>query len=727
MKKHLIAAAVLASMMSTAMASNQTTVRENPFLQPYTTPYEIPPFDKIEYGDYMPALRAAIEEHNKEIAAIVNNTATPTFDNTILALDRSGRTLDKVVMVYGALSESNSCEELQAIAQEFEPLYSAHSDEVSMNQALFKRVKFIYDNRAKLNLDNDQMIFVEKTYKSFTRNGALLSAADQETLKSLNGQLADLYIQFNKNLLAATNAFEIVVDNIDDLAGLPQSNIDVAAEEAAARGYKGKWVLTLHSPSRLPVLQYADNRALREKMYKGYTSLASSGQYDNRPVINKILQVRSKKAKLLGFENFGAYMTDNVMAGTVEKAEDLLMQIWKPAVAREKEEVAEMQAIADAEGKGVKIAPWDYYYYNEKVRKQKYALDENEVRNYFSVDNVRKGIFTMAERLYGVKFTEMPDAPKYFDEVKVYNVTDAATGEHVAVFMTDYFPRASKRQGAWMSEFKGSWLKEDMTSSRPIIYNVGNFSKPTANTPSLLTIDEVETMFHEFGHGLHGMLSKARYKSQAGTNVDRDFVELPSQMHEHWAFEPELLKEYAYHWKTGELIPDELVQKLEAASTHNMGFRTTELAGAALLDLQYGKLNPTDDIDISAFEDQVTKQLGMPDELTYRYRSTYFKHIFGSNEYASGYYTYLWAEVLDCDAFELFKEKGIFDPETAKSFKENVLQAGGSVDPMQTFVKFRGHQPSVNGLLRNRGLIKDEDVKIDKPKEIPTANKKSKK
>jgi peptidyl-dipeptidase Dcp len=716
MKKQLIAAAALAMMSGAAIASNQTTVRENPFLQQYTTPYEIPPFEQIEYADYMPALRAAIAEHDKEIAAIVSNKAIATFDNTILALDRAGRTLDKVVMVYYALTESNSSPELQKISEEFEPLVAAHSDEVSMNAALFKRVKYVYDNREKMKLAADQKLFVENLYKNFTRNGALLNDADQAAVKALNGELTDLYLQFNKNLLAATNAFELVIDNVDDLAGLPQSNIDVAAEEAAARGYNGKWVLTLHSPCRLPVLQYADNRELREKIYKAYTTLASSGQYDNRPVINKILQARAKKAKLLGFENFGAYMTDNVMAHTVEKAEDLLMQIWGPAVQREKEEVAEMQAIADREGKGVKIAPWDYYYYNEKVRKDKYALDEAEVRNYFSVDNVRKGIFTMAERLYGIKFTEMPDAPKYYDEVKVYNVTDATTGEHIAVFMTDYFPRASKRQGAWMSEFKGSWENADGTSSRPIIYNVGNFSKPTATTPSLLTIDEVETMFHEFGHGLHGMLSKARYKNQAGTNVDRDFVELPSQMHEHWAFEPELLKEYAYHWQTGELIPDELVKKLEAASSHNMGFRTTELAGAALLDLQYGKLNPTGDIDIDEFEKQVGDKLGMPAELTYRYRSTYFKHIFGSNEYASGYYTYLWAEVLDCDAFELFKEKGIFDKETANSFKQNVLQAGGSVDPMQTFVKFRGHQPSVNGLLRNRGLLKDDDVKINKPK-----------
>ncbi|MDE6397089.1 MAG: peptidase M3, partial [Muribaculaceae bacterium] len=335
-----------------------------------------------------------------------------------------------------------------------------------------------------------------------------------------------------------------------------------------------------------------------------------------------------------------------------------------------------------------------------------YNLDENEVRQYFPVDSVRKGIFTMAERLYGVKFTEMPDAPKYYDEVVVYDVTDAKTGEHVAVFMTDYFPRASKRQGAWMSEFKGSWTEDDGTSSRPIIYNVGNFSKPTAATPSLLTLDEVETMFHEFGHGLHGMLSRARYQGQSGTNVDRDFVELPSQIHEHWALEPELLQVYARHYQTGEVIPDELVKKLEAASTHNQGFRTAELAGAALLDLEYGKLNLDDnqEIDIEAFEKTVAEKLGLPEQLTYRYRSPYFKHIFGSNEYASGYYTYLWAEVLDCDGFELFKEKGIFDPATAASFKKNILEAGGSDDPMVLFVKFRGSEPKVDGLLKKRGL-----------------------
>lgn len=690
-------------------------MHKNPFLERYDTPYEIPPFDKIAYEDYIPALKAGIEQQKKQVEAIINNDATPTFDNTILAYERSGEILEKVAMVFFALDESNSSDEMVAIAEQFYPMFSRHSDEIMMSEGLFKRVKYLYDNREAIGLANDQLRAVEQLYKNFTRNGALLDPARKEQLKSVNTELTDLYLKFNKNLLNATNAFYIVVDSRDKLSGLPASSVAVAAEEAASRGLgDGKWVFTLHAPSRLPLLQYADNRELRRQMYEGYTSLTSSGEYDNKPVINKILQARSKKAGLLGFADYGSYMTDNVMAKNIDNAENLLMQIWKPAVARVKEEVSEMQAIVDQEGGGFKIAPWDYYYYAEKVRQKKYDLDEAEVRAYFAVDSVRNGIFSMAERLYGLKFTEMPDAPKYYDEVNVYDVTDVATGEHIAVFMTDYFPRASKRQGAWMSEFKGSWTNPDGTSSRPIIYNVGNFSKPTAATPSLLTLDEVETMFHEFGHGLHGMLSRARYKSQAGTNVDRDFVELPSQIHEHWAMEPELLRMYAHHYKTGEPIPDELIAKLEAAATHNQGFMTTELAGAALLDLQYGKLNPSGDIDIEAFENEVADKLGMPAELTFRYRSPYFKHIFGSDGYASGYYTYLWAEVLDTDGFELFKEKGIFDPATAKSFKENILEKGGSEDPMKLYINFRGSAPSVDALLRSRGLAPQTTINIDK-------------
>lgn len=708
----------IAASLVLPIASHAATAatRTNPFLEPYNTPYNIPPFEKIQYGDYLPAIEQGIKEYKKEIDAIVSNPAKPDFNNTILAMEKSGLLLNRVMSVFSALDETESCPEMVAISEKAYPMYSQCNDEVMMNPGLFKRVKSVYDRRKSLNLTAPQMRAVEQLYKNFTRNGALLSDSDKEKLKAINTNLTDLYLKFNKNLLDDTNAFQLFVTDRAKLAGLPEGNIAQAADAAKAAGKEGQWLFTLHAPSRLPLLQYADNRDLRRQMYEGYINLASSGKNDNRPVINRILQERAQKAKLLGFKDFASYSTDNVMAKTTEAAEDLLLEIWTPAINRVAEEVKEMQALADRNGDKIKIEPWDYYYYAEKVRKDKYDLDEGEVRSYFSLDNVRKGIFSMAERLYGIKFTEMPDAPKYNPEVTVYDVTDLK-GNHVAVFMTDYFPRASKRQGAWMSEFQGAFKDPDGKTQRPIVFNVGNFSKPTGDTPALLTLDEVETMFHEFGHGLHGMLTQASLRSQAGTNVDRDFVELPSQIHEHWALEPELLKTYARHYKTGEVIPDALVKKLQESSTHNQGFTTTELVGAALLDLQYGKLNPEGDIDVSAFEADVAKTLAMPETVQFRYRSPYFRHVFGSDGYSSGYYTYLWAEVLDTDGFELFKEKGIFDPATAKRFKETVLESGGSVDPMDLYVKFRGHRPSVDALLRNRGLepvkkpLKSSDLK----------------
>ncbi len=697
MRKLIFGAALLA-----AASSASIQAMDNPFFSEYRTIYQIPPFEQIRYEHYLPALEAGIAEQKSNVDGITANREAATFENTILALENSAPILDRVTTVFFNLTESNASPEFDEISATFIPRYSQHSDDVMMNDALFARVKAVYDKRDAL--DSDQRRLVEDYYKRFTRNGALLDPAQKAELKEINTRLADLFLKFNKNLLDATNSFEIVVDNSARLYGLPQSSIDQAADEAKARGKEGKYVFTLHAPSRLPLLQYADDRDLRREMYEGYTSLASSGQYNNYPVISEILGLRARKAALLGFKDFGSYMTDNVMAKTVENAENLLMQIWRPAVKRVRQEVADMQAVANAEGNNFKIAPWDYYYYAEKVRRNRYNLDEAKVREYFALDSVRNGIFTMAETLYGVKFTPLKDAPKYYPEVEVFDVADAKTGEHIAVFMTDYFPRPSKRQGAWMSEFKGSWQNPDGTSSRPVIFNIGNFSKPTAGAPSLLTLDEVETMFHEFGHGLHGMLTRARYKGQAGTNVDRDFVELPSQIHEHWALEPELLNQYARHYVTGEVIPQDMVDRLNAASTHNQGFTTAELVGAALLDLQFGKLNPDGPVDVAAFEAKVAKELGMPAELTFRYRSPYFKHVFGSDGYASGYYTYLWAEVLDTDGFELVKEKGIFDPATAKAFRENVLEKGGSVDPMELYINFRGQEPTVDALLRNRGL-----------------------
>ncbi|MBD5213628.1 MAG: M3 family metallopeptidase [Bacteroidales bacterium] len=700
-----LAAVAATAAMTLTSCSKKAEERVNPFLASYSTPYEIPPFEEITSEDYMPAFTAGIQQAQAEIDSIVANPATPTFENTILAMDNSGELLEKVALVFYALSESDSSDEMVEIAEKAMPMVSEHSDAMMMNDSLFQRVKYLYDNIDSIDYTVAQRRAIEQTYKNFTRNGALLSADDKEKLKQLNLKLTDLYLQFNKNLLEATNAFQIVVDDEAMLAGLPANIVATAAEEAQARGLEGKWVFTLHAPSRLPVLQFAANRDLRRQMYEGYTSLASSGKYDNAPVINEILRTRSAKAQLLGFKDFAAYSTDAVMAKTPEAAEDLLMQIWTPTRKRVDQEVADMQAIVAAEGGDFKIAPWDYYYYAEKVRKAKYDLDENELRPYFAVDSVRNGIFTMANKLYGITFEEMPDAPKYHPEVKVYDVKDAE-GNHLAVFMTDYFPRPSKRQGAWMSIFKEAYTDSTGRHVRPVVYNVGNFTRPTADAPALLNLDEVHTMFHEFGHGLHGMLTTAQYKSQAGTNVDRDFVELPSQIHEHWALERDLLKEYARHYQTGEVIPDELIEKIERAGSHNAGFDLTERLGASWLDLQYGHLNPgaNDTIDIVAFEKQVGDALGMPAEIQYRYRSPYFKHIFGSNEYASGYYTYTWAEVLDTDAFELFKEKGIFDPETAQSFRENILEMGGSDDPMTLYINFRGQRPGADALLRHYGL-----------------------
>lgn len=695
----------LMTAMTVAVIGGMAAERNNPFLEPYNTPYNIPPFDRITTADYMPALEEGLKIYRGEIDAIANQKATPTFDNTILAMEKSGELTTRVMGVLMSLSEADSNPELQKVADEAMLLYGSTVDNVMMNDKLFERVKYLYDNRAKLGLSGPRRRAVEKSYRDFTRNGALLSAADKEELKKLNNRLTELYSKFNSNLLKATNSYQLVVDDPAMLSGLPESTIALAADEAKQRGLDGKWVFTLHAPSRLPVLQFADNRDLRRQIYEAYTTQASSGEYNNYPVIGEIVKTRAAKAKLLGYPDYAAYMTANVMAKTPENAENLLMQIWRPAIKRVDKEVAEMQTLADDLGDKITIEPWDYYYYAEKVRRKKYALDEDEVKGYFEIDSVAKGIFAMAERLYGIHFTPIPNAPKYHPDVKVYDVTDDK-GEHVAVFMTDYFSRPSKRQGAWMESLQGSFIDPDGKSQRPIVYNVANFAKPTPGSPSLLSMDDVETMFHEFGHGLHGMLTRAALRSQSGTNVDRDYVELPSQIHEHWAFEPSLLKEYAHHYKTGAVIPDSLIAKIEASSTHNQGFTTTELAGAALLDLAWGHLNPAEGetVDVEAFEAQVANKLGMPRQVKYRYRSPYFKHVFGSDGYASGYYTYLWAEVLDADGFELFREKGVFDPATAKLFRENVLEMGGSEDPMVLYVKFRGHEPSVKALLRNRGL-----------------------
>ena len=702
MKKTTILACGAMLLASTALPT--MAQRENPFLKPYDTKYEIAPFDKIQTSDFIPAIKAGIAEQDESIDAIVNNRATPDFDNTILPLENLSPILERVCGVFYHYMEAMSTPEFAAMADEAIPMLNDANNKVNLNDKLFEKIKYVYDNRDKQGLTDVQKRVVEKYYREMAQQGAALPADKKAQLVKVNDELSKLFIQFNRNLLNATNQFAVVVYDEKELAGLPEASVALAADEAKSRNLDGMWVFTLHAPSRLPVLQYADSRGLRKAIYEGYTNLASYGDNSNYPVIEQIVKLRNEKAHIMGFDNFAQMMTSRVMAKTPEAATDLLMQVFEPAVVRSREEVKDMQAYVDAHGGNFKIAPYDYYYYADKVKKEKFDLDEAEIRPYFPLDNVMKGLFDTTEKLYGIKFVEIPDAPKYIEDMKVYDVVDSKTGEHVAVWMCDYFPRDSKRQGAWMEQMQSAGLYRDGVTKRPIVYNVGNFTRPTSNTPSLLTVDEVETTFHEFGHALQGMLTRAPYKSIAGTNVDRDYVEMCSQINEHWAFEPEVLRGYAKHYKTGEPIPDALVEKIVAAGKFNQGFTTTELAGAALLDMKYGETPEVK--DVKGFEEKVAKEIGMPDEITFRYRSPYFKHIFGDDGYASGYYTYLWAQVLEADAWELFKEKGIFDKKTAASFKKNILESGDTEDAMVLFKRFRGHAPEAAALLRLRGFIK---------------------
>ena len=715
MKKNLLTAAALAAMLAAPTLPAMAQEHENPFLKPYTTKYEIPPFGDIKVSDFIPAIKAGIEEQKQNINTIVTNRARADFDNTILPLENLSPILERVSTIFYMYDGAMADDAFAAMAEEAIPLLNQASNDVALNDLLFQRIKAVYENRDKLKLDKVQKRLVEKYYRQFAEKGAALPADKKAELIKVNDELSKLFIQYNRNLLNATNSFFITVYDKADLAGLPESSVAMAAEEAKARGLDGLWVFTLHAPSRLPVLQYADNRGLRETMYKGYTSLASTGANSNLNVIPQIVKLRKQKATIMGFDNFAQMMTSRVMAKTPEAAEDLLMKVFEPAVKRSHEEVKDMQAYVDAECGNFKIAPWDYYYYAEKVKKQKFDLEESQLRPYFSVDNVLKGLFYAAEKLYGIKMVEMPDAPKYMDEVTVYDVQDAKTGEHVAVFMTDYFPRATKRQGAWMEQLQPDGTFENGVYKRPIVYNVGNFTRPTGDTPALLTLDEVQTTFHEFGHALQGMLTRVPYKGLSGTNVDRDYVEMCSQINEHWATAPEVLKYYAKHYQTGEVMPDDLIQKIAESSKFNQGFVTTELAGAALLDMEWAKCDG-ENVNVTDFEKNVSEKIGMPEEITFRYRSPYFKHIFGDDGYAAGYYTYLWAQVLEADAWELFEEKGIFDPKTAANFKKYILESGDTEDPMVLFVKFRGHKPDTNALLRLRGFIDSKPAKDAKKK-----------
>lgn len=705
MKKALLTIVAILCIASTGYAAKKTTVKQkNPFLSEYKTKYEIPPFSQISYDDYLPAMQAGIDQQNQQIADIIANKETPNFENTVLALDNSGEILNRVQLVFMALVESDNTPEMQALAEKLSPMMTAQSDEIYMNDALFQKIKAVNDNADRLGLDPVQKRLTQKYYRRFVRNGALLNEQDKATLKDINKQTGALSLQFTNNVMHDMANCVIYVTNRDDLSGLPQQTIDDAAKLATEKGHDGQWAFSASGATRLAVLTSANNRDLRRQMYELYTTTASHGdQWDNAPIINKLIQLRQRKARLLGYDTFADYATADVMAGSPEAAYDLLMQLWRPAIKKVDEEVADMQRYADSHGDNITIDRWDYYYYADKVKKEKFNLSDDDVRPYFKIDNVVKdGIFYVANRLFGLTFTEMKDAPKYNPEVTVYDVKDR-NGKHLAVFMTDYFPRATKAQGAWMSEMKAEYNYNGV-SERPIIFNVASMTPPTKDMPSLLTLDEVQTVFHEFGHALNGMLTIAPFRGLEGTNVDRDLVEMFSQLNEHWALVPEVLQHYAHHYKTGEVIPQSLIDKLIASSKFNMGFMTTELVGAALLDIEWHKMNYVQgDVDVKAFEQAVARRLNMPKIVEYRYRSPYFKHIFDNDQYSCGYYTYLWSQVLEADGWERFEKEGAMNLQTAAEYRV-MLESGDTIDPMQLFINFRGQKPTADALLHLRGL-----------------------
>lgn len=678
---------------------------ENPFFSEYDTPFGVPPFDKIHEEHYMPAFKKGIELHSKEIDSIANNTEEPTFDNTILAMEKSGRLLNKVAAVFYNLLSSNTNEEMQKIAKEVAPMLSKHNDDILLNPALFKRIKALYENQKELNLNAEQERLLEKYYKRFSRNGANLSEEDKDKLRKINEKLSLLTLQFGENVLKEVQRFEMVIEDSADLAGLPEGVIEAAASEAKNRGYEGKWVFTIDKPSLIPFLQYSERRDLREKMFKAYIYQGDhNDSLDNKNIIKEIVKLRVERANLLGYKTHAHFVLEENMAKTPEAVYEFLNKVWEPALKRAKSEAYDLQKLIQKEGHNFKLQPWDWWYYAEKIRKEKYALSEEELRPYFKLENVIQGVFDVVHKLYGLTFVERNDIPVYHPDAKAYEVKEA-DGSHVGIIYLDYFPRKSKRGGAWMNSFRDQsrMFGENIT---PIICNVGNFTKPTENTPSLLSFDEVLTLFHEFGHALHGLLSDVTYESLSGTNVPRDFVEVFSQIMENWAQEPEVMKSYARHYETGEPIPDELIEKIEKSKYFNQGFATVEYMSAAFLDMDWHTLTSSDlaDIeDVNEFEKKSLDAIGLIPEIVVRYRSTYFRHIFAGG-YSSGYYSYLWSEMIEADAYELFKEKGIFDPETAKSFRENMLSRGGTEDPMELFIKFRGRKPDIQPLLKRKGL-----------------------
>ena len=691
------------------MSYAQTNKQENrnitnPLLSNYQTPYQVPPFELIDNSHYKPAILEAIKINQKEIDAITTNKEKPTFENTIVALENSGSLLNRITTTFGNLNSANTNNDLQATAKELAPELSKNTDNIFLNEKLFARIKAVWDNQKYFKLNTEQAKLLEKKYKAFVRSGANLTSQQKDRLRKINEQLSVLALKFGENVLAETNAYQLVIDKKSDLAGLPDEVIQTAADEAKENNKEGKWIFTLQNASVMPFLQYADNRKLRKEIWEAYQKRGINGNsHDNQSEVLEMANLRAEKAILLGYKNHAAYVLEERMAKTPEAVYKLMDQLWEPALEKAKAEEADIKKMMVADGIKDEVQPYDWRYYTEKIRRERYNLDEQELKPYFSLENVRQGIFTVTQNLYGLQYRELKDVPKYHPDVTVWEVTDK-DNKHLGILYMDFFPRASKKGGAWMTSYQKQ-KTVDGTRVAPIISIVCNFSKPTAGNPALLTFDETTTFFHEFGHALHGLLSNVTYESLAGTSVPTDFVELPSQVMENWAAEPEVLKLYAKHYKTGEVIPDALIKKLQESATFDQGFATVEYLAAAYLDLDYHTTEKPLTQNIAQFEAAAMKKIGLISSIIPRYRSTYYSHIF-SGGYSAGYYSYIWSGVLDTDAFEAFKTTSLFNQKNAQSFRTNILEKGGTLDAMQMYKNFRGAEPSIEPLLRKRGLDK---------------------
>ena len=689
--------------MITSCGSKEEEVIDNPFFTEWDTPFGVPPFDLIQNEHYVPAFEEAMARQKEEIDAIVNSEEEPGFDNVIAALDYTGEMLRNVSLVFFNMSSANTSEEIQQIAQEVSPKLTAHNDDILLNKELFEKVQAVYEDKFGLGLTTEQEQLLDLTYRNFARNGALLNDEDQAKLREINTELSRLTLQFGDNVLGDVNNWEMVIDDEADLAGLPAALIETAADAAERKGYEGKWLFTLHNPSALPFLQFAENRELRRKMQQAYVNRGNNdNEFDNKKVIEQIVRLRYDRAQLLGYDTHADFVLEVNMAENPETVLNLLNTLWTPALDLAKQEAAEYQKIIDREGGDFKLEAWDWRYYAEKYRAEKYDLNEDELKPYFELGNVRDGIFEVCKKLFDIEFHLREDIPVYHEDAVCYEVTNL-DGSHIGLLYMDFHPRASKRSGAWMSSYRKQYRK-DGENITPIITIVCNFTSPTSTLPSLLTLDEVRTFYHEFGHALHGLLSDGTYYSLTGTSVARDFVELPSQIMEHWALEPEVLKMYAFHYETNEVMPDELIEKIQNAAYFDQGFGTTEFLASAYLDFYYYTATDNNFSGVNEFQQSVAEKIGLIPQIAFRHGSTHFQHIF-SGGYSAAYYSYIWSGVLDSDAFEAFRENGIFDKATAQSFRRNILEAGRSDSAQNLYRAFRGRDPKIEPLMRNRGLI----------------------